>query len=176
MSKAKKRKPDSDTTILEKVDEKKTHEPTPRPPIRVLICGSRTWTDEDAILAQIFTLPHESIIIHGAHPEGADAIARKWAEYLDYKQEPYPADWPRYGNQAGPIRNTQMLKEGKPMVVWAFTHELYGGGSETHCVADMVNKARRAKVKVKLFGCQEPTQLDFFSVANESTQIRNLAL
>jgi len=123
----------------------------------VLICGSRNWIDEDAILAQIFLLPHGSIIIHGDYPEGADAITRKWAEYLLYDQAPYPAEWDRYGNQAGPIRNTQMLKEGKPDLVWAFTHKLEGTGT-----GDMVNKARRAGVEVRLFGCQEPEQLSLF--------------
>jgi len=177
MAKAKTRKPDSDGAKLEPEDTKKCHEPTPRPPVRVLICGSRTWTDEDLILAQIFLLPDQSIIIHGAHPDGADAIARKWADVLMYEQDPYPADWPRYGNQAGPIRNTRMLKEGKPDLVWAFTHELTGG------TADMVSKARRAKVEVHVFGCQELTQLSLFSfdqalntTGNRRAQVRSINL
>ena len=124
--------------------------------MRVLICGSRAWTDEDAILAQVFTLPDKSIIIHGACPSGADAIARKWADVMLYDQEPYPADWPKYGNQAGPIRNTRMLEESKPDLVWAFTHSLTGG------TGDMVSKAKRASIEVKVFGCQEVEQLTLF--------------
>lgn len=142
-----------------------------RPAVRVLICGSRDWANEDAILAQVFTLPDQSVIIHGACPTGADAIARKWAEVLQYKQNPYPADWSRYGNQAGPIRNTRMLKESKPDLVWAFTHELVGG------TGDMVNKAKRAGIEVKVFGCQEVEQLTLFhSERDGCTPMRRVVL
>lgn len=133
-----------------------------RPPICALICGSRDWTDEDAIMARIFKLPDKSVIIHGACPTGADAIADRLGRYLLYDVIPYPADWDRYGQKAGPIRNTRMINDGRPDVVWAFTHRLDGG------TADCVNKARKAGIGVFICGCREPEQLHFFDTKREA--------
>lgn len=52
----------------------------------------------------------------------------------------YPANWSKYKKKAGPIRNQQMLDEGKPDLVVAFS-----GGTGT---ADMVHRAKVANVKV----------------------------
>ncbi|HVM95122.1 MAG TPA: hypothetical protein VMT89_01980, partial [Candidatus Acidoferrales bacterium] len=52
----------------------------------------------------------------------------------------FMADWRRNGRAAGPIRNQQMLTEGKPDLVVAFP-----GGRGTR---DMVNKAKAANVAV----------------------------
>lgn len=52
----------------------------------------------------------------------------------------FPAEWNKYGNAAGPIRNGQMLREGKPDLVLAFG---YGRGTD-----DMVTQARNAMLPV----------------------------
>jgi hypothetical protein len=52
----------------------------------------------------------------------------------------YPADWAKHGRAASPIRNQQMLDEGRPNLVVAFP-----GGRGT---ADMVRRARSAGVEV----------------------------
>lgn len=135
-----------------------------RPPIRVLICGSREWTDDDAIMAQIFKLPDKSVIIHGAC-DGADMIADRLGRYLLYDVIPFPVlpdEWERYGKRAGPMRNARMLKRGKPDQVWAFTHILDGG------TANMVNQARQAGIEVKIFGYEEPRQISFFDTKRET--------
>jgi hypothetical protein len=52
----------------------------------------------------------------------------------------FPAQWDRYGEAAGPIRNAWMLEFGKPDLVVAFP-----GGRGT---ADMISKARKAGIEV----------------------------
>jgi hypothetical protein len=52
-----------------------------------------------------------------------------------------PANWGRYGPAAGPIRNTQMLIEGRPELVVFFP-----GGDGTK---DMVEKARKHRIPLK---------------------------
>jgi hypothetical protein len=52
----------------------------------------------------------------------------------------FPADWEKYGKAAGPIRNQQILVEGKPDLVVAFQ-----GGRGT---ANMVSRAQQAGVPV----------------------------
>lgn len=80
-----------------------------------------------------------SVIIHGA-ARGADSEAGHWARRQMIAEEPYRADWRRDGKAAGPIRNQQMIDEGKPDLVIAFP-----GGRGT---ADMVRRAEKAGIKV----------------------------
>lgn len=113
--------------------------------MRVLVCGSRDWTDPTpihAILAGYATRPEPTVVIDG-HAGGADAIAYAAAVDLGLGTERYPADWAAHGRAAGPTRNTRMLVEGLPDVVWAFKdgfdHSLARGGTE-----DMVKQAKKA--------------------------------
>lgn len=87
---------------------------------RVLVTGSRTWTDEskikDALLevrALLGSPPCSQItIVHGKCPRGADRIAVQVAEALGMDQEPHPADWLKYGKSAGFKRNREMVEAG----------------------------------------------------------------
>ncbi len=121
---------------------------------RVLICGSRAWTDRGAVEAVVEQLPLGSVVIVGGAP-GADTLAEVAARAIGLPCEVYPADWGRYGRRAGPIRNRQMLREGRPDVVLAF-HANLGGSRGT---ADMVRVARAAGLPVWLVrdrsGCLE---------------------
>jgi hypothetical protein len=91
----------------------------------------------DAMLAEEF------VLIHGA-ARGADSIAGAIMENACLgKVEEYPADWDKHGYGAGPIRNQQMLTEGKPDIVLAFVDKPLVESKGTH---DMVLRARRAGV------------------------------
>ena len=108
-------------------------------PPRILFCGSRFWTDREAIGGVLKVLPKGSVIIEGAAP-GADTIACEESRRLGFTIEHFPANWKRYGRAAGPIRNSQMLKEGKPDVVLAF-HENIEASKGTK---DMLKQAQKA--------------------------------
>lgn len=109
--------------------------------MRVLICGDRNWDNIEAVDSVISILPSNAVVIHGAC-RGADSIAGEVAELYNLKVEEYPADWDEYGRAAGPIRNRQMLKEGKPDVVIAFHEDL----SKSKGTKDMVNAAKKAGI------------------------------
>lgn len=106
----------------------------------VLVCGGRDFDDLDHLMKHLsfYTKQGDTIITGDAN--GADWLARSWAKYSRRKYLGYPADWKTYGKSAGAIRNAQMLKEGNPELVIAFS-----GGSGTK---DMVNKAKLAGVAV----------------------------
>jgi hypothetical protein len=89
-------------------------------PYVVLVCGSRGWTDETAIHRELEKLAPGSRVIHGG-ARGADSIAGELARERGLEVVVYPADWHAHGKGAGPIRNQQMLDEGRPDFVWAFT-------------------------------------------------------
>ncbi len=119
---------------------------------RVLVCGGRDYTDiitggeiVREALSTLFLNPPEKrdvVLITGC-AKGADRIPillyegeeDEWGGLLKF-----PADWEKHGKSAGPIRNQQMLKEGKPNLVIAFP-----GGKGT---AHMVSIAKKAGVEV----------------------------
>lgn len=122
--------------------------------MRVLVTGSREWRDREMVFSALDTF-HEvngiTAIIEGC-ARGADHFAEEWSrERLGKEPEHYPAPWDLCRSQgrpkaAGPIRNSQMLREGEPELVVAFHDDLagaIGGGT-----SDMVHKARRANVQV----------------------------
>lgn len=91
---------------------------------RVLVTGSRQWTDVEAVYQSLFreritTVGMGSrgmIVVHGACPTGADAIADAWAEAArttaKVQVERHPADWATHGKAAGMIRNQEMVNLG----------------------------------------------------------------
>ena len=91
--------------------------------IRVLICGGRDFSNREFMwweLDKLASRKNISIIIHGA-ARGADTLAMLWAMSRKIEQLAFPANWKKYGKSAGSIRNKQMLDEGKPDLVVAFT-------------------------------------------------------
>jgi hypothetical protein len=79
-------------------------------------------------------------IIHG-DAQGADTLAKYWARHNHVPDVPFPADWTRYGLAAGPIRNQQMIDQGRPNVVIAF---VTGSGPGTR---NMLRKADEAHIE-----------------------------
>jgi hypothetical protein len=93
--------------------------------MRVLVTGSRHWTDTGAIQEQLTELDRRHrkpiTLVHGGqvslHPEnrsryGADYLAAMVAGRLGWLTEEFPAEWERFGRAAGPIRNQMMVDHG----------------------------------------------------------------
>lgn len=111
--------------------------------MRLLVCGGRTFDDRERLLTAMNAAVHgcdtEIVVIHGG-ARGADSLAGVIAREVAVKVLVFPADWERNGLRAGPIRNQQMLDEGKPDVVLAMP----GGPGP----ADMVRRAKAAGLPV----------------------------
>jgi len=105
--------------------------------MRVLVTGSRDWTDENTIhgvLYEEIMRNAGAILVHGACPRGADAIADSlWLGAV----ERHPADWKTHGKAAGFRRNAEMVNLGAD-VCFAFIRN--GSKGATHC-ADLAEKA-----------------------------------
>jgi len=113
--------------------------------MRVLICGDRHWTDKDAIRNVLASLEGVTHVIEG-EARGADTLARVVAEELGITVLPFPANWTKYGRAAGPIRNRQMLDEGKPDLVIGFHNNL----TESRGTKNMLEQARKARIQTRL--------------------------
>lgn len=107
--------------------------------MRLLVCGGRDF-DDFGLMRDVLTEfegGHAGIttLIHGG-ARGADALAEAWATMRRIPCAAFPADWSRHGKAAGPIRNQQMLDEGKPDYAIAFP-----GGRGTDDMAERCIKA-----------------------------------
>src|SRR6266540_5681183 len=83
---------------------------------KVLVCGSRDWTDRKSINKVFKELPIDTIIIHGA-ARGVDTLAHEYADAYGFKIDKYPANWELYGKRAGFIRNLEMLDQSPDLVL-----------------------------------------------------------
>jgi len=114
----------------------------PNRPLRVLVCGGRNFNDPLTLgswLGGIIKSHGIAVIIEGG-ARGADHMARQFAKWKGIPVRTFYADWDFHGRAAGPIRNRDMLTEGKPDLVVAFE-----GGRGT---ADMVRQAKEAGIPV----------------------------
>ena len=110
--------------------------------MKVLVCGGRDFTNVHLLHKTLDHL-HEKykfdILIEG-DARGADRLAGYWAKQNRIECKIFPAQWQKLGNRAGPIRNLQMLDEGKPDLVIAFP----GGDGTAH----MIKIARGRGIRV----------------------------
>lgn len=136
--------------------------------LRVLVCGGRhfgrvpvhirKWSPEfearakqareerallDRTLDEFARANPVALLIEGGE-QGADRLARFWAERNGIRIKTCEAEWDALGKAAGPIRNKRMLDEGRPDMVIAFP-----GGKGT---LNMISQAARAGVPVMEVG------------------------
>lgn len=120
--------------------------------MRVLVTGSRDWTDRKAVWLAIFSeyvdAEYDSglfTVVHGDCPTGADLHARQFYEWQSRYviEERHPADWDRYGKSAGPRRNQHMVDLGADVCLAFPLGESRG---TRHCM----EAARRAGIRVKV--------------------------
>lgn len=123
--------------------------------MRVLVTGSRDWPSQYLVVSVLneirtSTTPEEPlVIVHGACPTGADHFASAWVEAIHHwdrnlTEEPHPADWGRYGNAAGPIRNSEMVALGADQCLAFIKNESRGA-------TDCANKAEAAGIPTRRF-------------------------
>lgn len=132
---------------------------------RVLVTGDREW-GKGANAFYDRMLLHQTLdeavaywgldsLVEGC-ARGADRLAEEWAALhgiIQTDDDHFPAEWDKYRplpgqkNPAGPIRNRQMLKEGKPDLVLAFHRSL----NTSKGTADMVKIARAAGIPTFVF-------------------------
>lgn len=126
---------------------------------KVLVCGGRDFNNVPLGWKALDYLHKEhkfTLVIDGA-ANGADKLANKWAIHNNIPTAREPADWAKHGKAAGIIRNSVMLEKYEPDLVIAFP-----GGTGT---ADMVRRAREAKVTVKLIVPKEKKLLKLALIA-----------
>lgn len=113
--------------------------------MKVIICGSAPrqrpeprpgWTDVDLLYRELNALDAErgplTIVEGGA--QGADRIARQWAQDFGREYVTHEANW-GHGRAAGPIRNRAMLATGPDRVIAFSLAWPLSGGTLDMCIA-----------------------------------------
>lgn len=129
--------------------------------MKVLITGDRDWKDRKAIatilglMASVAERRDPSFnggfvtVIHGDCPTGADHMADTIAKNCAMGVRKFPADWDNKGRAAGPIRNSEMLKE-KPDFVFGFHNNIRNSKG----TVDMLKKAKKAGIPTFLISTE----------------------
>lgn len=107
--------------------------------IIAIVSGSRDWSDRESIYKAL----DESccqMVVQGGCPTGADFIAREYARNKSLILVTFYANWKKYGNSAGPIRNERMLdayKDNDQAIVLCFQKNFSRG---TQNAIDIANQ------------------------------------
>jgi len=122
----------------------------------VLVTGGRFFNLTDVVHGVLAPI-HQKFGISELHEgcmTGADELCKLWALAHNITVFTHEADWKVFGNRAGPMRNSRMLRASKPDLAVAFP-----GGEGT---ADMKMKLAKAKI---------PTLVGSFVEGTEETQV-----
>jgi len=104
--------------------------------MKVLVCGDRDWIDSEYLelhLDELHKVNNFTLLIEG-ECRGVDIMSRNWADHNGIPAKKFPADWKKYKNAAGPIRNKAMLAE-KPDLVVAFHPNIKESKGTKHMVS-----------------------------------------
>jgi SLOG family YspA-like protein len=117
--------------------------------MRVLITGSRCWSDRETMERAIWEHTQDVpagyvLIIHGG-ARGADQMAHDIAHDFGFAECSVPAFWASEGRSAGPIRNQAMV-DMKPDICLAFPCQQSKG------TWDCMRRAEAAGIKVVNYG------------------------
>jgi len=76
-----------------------------------LVAGTRTFSDYELLTSKLDYLlsnhSKEAVIVSGG-ANGADTLAKRYAEDKGYPYYEFPANWTMLGKRAGMVRNEQM--------------------------------------------------------------------
>lgn len=105
--------------------------------MRILITGSRDWTDEETIekALDLYDNGRDTVLVSGSCPTGADQICEVEGVLRDWIVERHPADWKKYGKKAGFVRNSEMVSLGADICL-AFIKNESKGASMTARLAE----------------------------------------
>ncbi len=84
--------------------------------MKTIIAGSRDITDYKWIerMSSVFNITE---VVSG-RCRGVDMLGEEYAKKNNIPIKPFPADWEKYGNRAGFIRNAEMADYGEALLAF----------------------------------------------------------
>ena len=111
---------------------------------RVIIAGGRDFTDYELLCRKLDHILKnvQSICVVCGEAKGADSLGRRYAKEHGYDIDSFPANWEKYGKQAGYIRNKKMADNANALVAF------WNGKSKG--TAHMIEAARKEGLEVRV--------------------------
>ena len=85
--------------------------------MKVIIAGSRHITDRLAMVKAIEQSRFEITEVVSGTSRGPDTLGESWALANNIPIKVFPAEWSKFGNVAGPIRNSEMAKYADAAII-----------------------------------------------------------
>lgn len=86
--------------------------------MRIAVVGTRTFENYTYLKSVLdAVIRPDDVIITGDAP-GTDALAVKWAKERGREYVSHAAEWERYGDAAGPIRNAKVVADAEVMIAF----------------------------------------------------------
>lgn len=87
---------------------------------RLVIAGSRDFADYDLLRREVDKLlsGRTNVTIVSGTARGADRLGERYAAEHGMKIERFPAEWAKYHQGAGPVRNEKMVKSADAVIVF----------------------------------------------------------
>ena len=87
--------------------------------MKVIIAGPRDYNDYVSLLVAIHLAPFDINEVVSGRAKGVDSLGERWARDHGIPVKPFPADWKRWGNGAGPKRNKEMADHSEGcLLLW----------------------------------------------------------
>ena len=121
---------------------------TTRPLFRVIIAGSRHFSDYDTLCQKCDaalerkTQTHTIVILSGG-AAGADSLGERYAKDHGYTLRRYLADWSRDGRSAGILRNTRMVSVADALIAF--------WDGESHGTGHIIKVSKQRGLAVRVF-------------------------
>lgn len=131
--------------------------------MKIIIAGSRSVENEEFIywfMDRYLSENKVTWVICGM-AEGPDLYGKNWAEANGIPVDAKPADWKKYGNQAGPLRNIEMSKVADALI--AFWDGSSPGTKHMIRVMNSLKKDVQVIYMPKKEAKREPTLEDMFN-------------
>lgn len=114
--------------------------------MKTIIAGGRDITNPKHLLDAIKLAEENGIyldeIVSGMAP-GVDYMGYRYALSNNIPVKPFPADWGKYGNAAGPIRNQKMAEYSNALIA------VWDGISKG--TKDMIERAKACGLKIFVY-------------------------
>ena len=127
--------------VVKDTDDK----PTDDKEFRVVVAGSRNFGDYERLSAELdkFLVGKKNVVIVSGTARGADRMGEQYAAEHGYKIDQFPAEWGKYHQGAGPIRNLQMVKTADAVVAF--------WDNESSGTRNIIDCARQEHIPYKVF-------------------------
>jgi hypothetical protein len=112
--------------------------------MKIIIAGGRDFNNYELLKERCdhFFQNQTDIEIISGNANGADKLGEQYATEKNFPLKIFKAEWNKYGNSAGFIRNTEMSNYGEALIAF------WDGKSKG--TSHMIQEAKRKNLKVRI--------------------------